>query len=63
MAMKAVIQMDLKTSSPTDAQQKLMELCEKLKQDGSISSYHFEIETESGSVTEICVLANQKVIA
>jgi hypothetical protein len=61
--MKVVLQMDFKTSSTETAQQSLMDLCERLKQEDVISSFHFEIETKDGPVTEQCVLANEKVIA
>jgi len=61
--MKAKMQIDLKASTPSEAQRILMDLFEKLKSDGIIENYHFEIATPDGVVTEICVLANEKVIA
>lgn len=61
--MKAVLQMNLKTKSPEESQQLLLDLCEKLKRDKLIADYHFEIETLDGPVTEKCLLSGQKVIA
>ncbi|MGQ9694027.1 MAG: hypothetical protein ACUVWV_04705 [Thermodesulfobacteriota bacterium] len=61
--MKAVLRMNLKTMSPEESQQLLLDLCEKLKRDKLIADYHFEIETPDGPVTEKCLLSGQKVIA
>ena len=61
--MKAVLQINLTTSSPEAAQQTLLEICERMKHEGLIYMYRFEIETPTGSVTEKCVLAEEKVIA
>ena len=61
--MKAVLQINLKTSSPAAAQQSLLEICERMRYEGLIDTCRFEIETPSGSVTEKCVLAEEKVIA
>jgi len=61
--MKAVLHIDLKTSSPEEGQRILIDLCEKLKQEKAVEDYRFEIETTDGSVTEKCVLSDEKVIA
>jgi hypothetical protein len=61
--MKAVLHVDLKTSSPEEGQRILFDLCEKLKQQEVVEDYRFEIETTDGSVTEKCVLSDEKVIA
>jgi hypothetical protein len=61
--MKAVLHIDLKTSSPEDGQRILFDLCENLKQEKAVKDYHFEIETPDGPVTEKCVLSDEKVIA
>ena len=60
---KAVLHIDLKTSSPEEGQRILFDLCEKLKQEKTVEEYHFEIETTEGPVTEKCVLSGEKVIA
>ncbi len=57
------MEIDLKTSSPEDAQQTILDLCEKMKKEELIADYRFEIETIGGPVTERCVLAEEKVIA
>ncbi len=61
--MKAQMQIDLQASAPSDAQRILLDLCERLKSEGIISEYHFEIDTPHGLVTEKCVIDNEKVIA
>jgi hypothetical protein len=61
--MKAVLHIDLKTSSPEEGQRILFDLCKKLKQENAVEDYRFEIETKSGPVTEKCVLSDEKVIA
>lgn len=61
--MKAIIKIDLKTSSPAGGQQFLFGVCDRMMQDGEIDEYSFEIETEEGSVTERCVLSEERVIA
>ena len=61
--MKAVLHIDLKTSSPEEGQRILFDLCEKLKQAEVVKDYRFEIETTDGPVTEKCVLSDEKVIA
>ncbi len=61
--MKARLQIDLNASTPSEAQRLLLRNCEKMKLEGSIKEYHFEIETPEGPVTERCILDNEKVIA
>lgn len=61
--MKAVLHIDLKTSSPEEGQRILFDLCENLKQEKVVEDYRFEIETTAGPVTEKCVLSDEKVIA
>lgn len=54
---------DLKASTPSEAQRILLDIFEKMKAKGFIEGYHFEIDTPDGVVTENCVLENEKVIA
>jgi hypothetical protein len=61
--MKANIQIDMKTNTPSEGQRIILEACEKLKSDGFITEYHFEIDVPDGVVTEKCVLESDKVIA
>ncbi len=61
--MKAFLQIHLKTTSPKEGQSILLDFCEKMKRDGLIDEYNFKIETPGGTVTEKCLLADQKVIA
>jgi hypothetical protein len=61
--MKAVLHLDLKTASPEEGQRILFDLCENLKQKEFVEDYSFKIETAGGSVTEKCVLSDEKVIA
>jgi phosphoribosylformylglycinamidine (FGAM) synthase PurS component len=61
--MKAVITLNLKLTSPEESQRILNEVCEKLKADGVIDNYSFEIQSENGIVTEKCILSEDKVIA
>ena len=61
--MKAHLQVNLKTSSPEEGQRVLVDLCEKMKREGLIDEYRFEITTPMGPVTEKCLLSDQKVIA
>ena len=63
VAMRAILEIDLKTSSPEEAQQTILDLCEKMKKEELIADYRFEIETVEGPLTERCVLADGKVIA
>jgi len=61
--MKATLQIDLKASTPSEAQRLLLDACEKIKSEGLITEYSFEIGTPDGLVTEKCILASEKVIA
>jgi phosphoribosylformylglycinamidine (FGAM) synthase PurS component len=61
--MKAVITLNLKLTSPEESQRILNEICEKLKADGVIDSYSFEMQSENGIVTEKCILSEGKVVA
>ena len=61
--MKAVLQIDLKTCTSSEAQRLLLDACEKMKSEGLIKEYHFEIDTPDGLVTEKCILASERVIA
>ena len=61
--MKATLQINLNASTPSEAQRLLLKTCEKMKLEGSIEEYHFEIETPDGPVTEKCILDSEKVIA
>ncbi|MGB9697914.1 MAG: hypothetical protein ACPL5I_00885 [Thermodesulfobacteriota bacterium] len=61
--MKAVLQLNLITTSAEEGQRKLLKLCEKMVKEKIIDEYHFEITTPHGPVTEKCLLADQKVIA
>jgi hypothetical protein len=62
-SMKAVLQVNLKASSPEEGQRALVDLCEKMIRDGIIDEYHFEVTAPDGPVTEKCLLSDQKVIA
>ncbi len=61
--MKATLQINLNASSPSEAQRLLLKTCEKMKLEGFIKEYHFEIDTPDGPVTERCILDSEKVIA
>ena len=61
--MKATLQIDLKASTPSEAQRILLDTFEKMKLEGFIKDYHFEIDTPHGPVTERCILDNEKLIA
>jgi phosphoribosylformylglycinamidine (FGAM) synthase PurS component len=60
---KAVVKIDLEASSGQVAQRVLFDLCDKMKQEGVIRNYSFEIESADGMITDRCVLAEGKVIA
>jgi hypothetical protein len=60
---KATLQIDLKASTPSEAQRILLDTFEKMKLKGFIKEYHFEIDTPDGPVTERCILDNEKLIA
>jgi phosphoribosylformylglycinamidine (FGAM) synthase PurS component len=61
--MKAKISISLKGLSVEEAQKLLSTLCEGLIASSSIEDYSFEIETDSGTVTEKCLLSEGRVIA
>jgi hypothetical protein len=61
--MKATLQINLNASTPSEAQRLLLMTCEKMKSEGFIKEYHFEIDTPDGPVTERCILDGEKVIA
>lgn len=61
--MKAEIKVDLATSDPEEGQQLLRDLCSKLMEESVIDSYSFDIHTDSGMVTDKCILDQGKVIA
>ena len=61
--MKVTLQINLNASTPSEAQRFLLETCEKMKLEGFIKEYHFEIDTPDGPVTERCILDGEKVIA
>lgn len=61
--MKARLQMEMDVSAPSDAQRILVDVCEKLKREGAIAEYHFEIDTPHGVITEKCILDDERVIA
>jgi phosphoribosylformylglycinamidine (FGAM) synthase PurS component len=61
--MQATITLNLKLSSAEASQRTLNEVCEKLKADGVIDNYSFEIQSKNGLVTEKCMLSEGKVIA
>jgi hypothetical protein len=57
--MKAIMQLDVLAATPTDAQRILLAISKKLKSDGFITEYHFEIDTPDGVVTEKNNLGNE----
>ena len=61
--MRALLQIDFRSSSPETVQKRLLEVCEGMKEEDLIGAYHFEIEAPGGPVTEKCVLDGGKVIA
>ena len=61
--MKAILHINLKTSSLEEGQRILIDICEKMKQEEVVKDYCFEIITPDGPVTEKCVLSDEKVIA
>jgi len=61
--MKATLQIDLRASTPSEAQRLLLDACEKMKLEGFIMEYHSEIDTPDGFVTEKCIRDSEKVIA
>ncbi len=61
--MKATLKIDMKVSTPSEAQRLLLDDCEKTKSQGLLKEYHFEIDTPDGLVTKKCILDVEKVIA
>jgi phosphoribosylformylglycinamidine (FGAM) synthase PurS component len=61
--MKAVITLNLKSTSTEESQRILNDACEKLKAGGVIDTYGFEIFAGGGIITEKCMLSEEKVIA
>jgi hypothetical protein len=57
--MKATMQINVQATTPTDAQRILLAISKKLKSDGFITEYHFEIQTPDGVVTEKSDLGNE----
>jgi hypothetical protein len=57
--MKATMLIDVKAPTPTDAQRILLAISKKLKSDGFITEYHFEIDTPDGVITEKSDLGNE----
>jgi hypothetical protein len=60
---KATIRVELKGTSIQTAQHELTDLCERMKLDGLVGAYSFEIETPDGVVTERCILSEGNVVA
>jgi len=61
--LKTSISVTLKQMSPEESQKLLKTICEGLIASGAIEDYSFEIETDTGIVTEKCILSEGKVIA
>ncbi|MEJ2683024.1 MAG: hypothetical protein P8Z71_01340 [Candidatus Sulfobium sp.] len=61
--MRAIITVSLKTMSPEEAQKLLNDMLSKLRSEGMIDNFSFEIEAGSGVVTEKCILSDGKVVA
>jgi phosphoribosylformylglycinamidine (FGAM) synthase PurS component len=61
--MKATIKLNIKLTSTEASQRILNEICEKLKADGVIDKYSFEIHSSNEIITEKCMLSEGKVIA
>jgi len=59
--MKARVQIDVQARTPSEAQRILLAISKKLKSDGFITEYHFEIDTPDGVVTDKSVLGNELV--
>ncbi len=57
--MKATLYWEVQASTPTDAQRILLAINKKLRSDGFITEYHFEIHTPEGIVTEKSDLGNE----
>ncbi len=61
--MNARISMTLTADSAEDAQKMLNDLLERLKAEGTVRDYSFEIETASGMITDKCIFAEGTVVA
>ncbi len=61
--MRAVIDLEMKATTPEEAQRIVEDTCRSLQVADKINGYRYEIETPEGPVTEKCVLADGKVIA
>lgn len=59
--MRARVQVDVRAADPTEAQRILLAVSKKLKSDGFITDYHFEIDTPEGVITEKSVLGNELI--
>ncbi len=59
--MRARVHVDVRATDPAEAQRILLAVSKKLKSDGFITDYHFEIETPEGVVTEKSVLGNELI--
>ncbi|HRT61310.1 MAG TPA: hypothetical protein P5551_02955 [Syntrophales bacterium] len=57
--MKATMQLDVLAATPTDAQRILLAIGKKLRSDGFITAYHFEIDSPDGVITEKNDLGNE----
>ena len=61
--MQANISVTLRQTSPEESQELLKTICDGLIASGAIEDYGFEIQTDSGVVTEKCILSEGRVIA
>ena len=61
--MKAHIDITLKSASVEESQKFLKDVLERLVTEGAIEGYSFEIETDTGVVTEKCIVSEGRVIA
>ncbi len=61
--MKARITVTLRQISPEESQRLLKTICEGLIASGSVEEYSFEIETDTGVVTEKCILSEGRIVA
>jgi hypothetical protein len=59
--MKANVQVDVQATTPSDAQRILLAVSKKLKSDGFITEFHFEIDTPDGVITEKSDLGNELI--
>lgn len=61
--MKAHIDITLKAEPVEESQRVLKDILERLVTDEIIEGYSFEIETDTGVVTEKCIMSEGRVIA